>query len=87
MSRSPRFINSLRDTLTPASKQLQEEPSKKEESRQTLLALKKSSETRADVYGSGTMTITDSKSREDLLDRPFLSAQEIVHPADKMQKS
>lgn len=73
MARSPRFINSLRDTLTPttkhanqAEKSHQEEKLKeenKQEYKPTLLALKKSAETRADIYGSGTMTITDSKSR------------------------
>ena len=41
------------------------------------LALKRSGETRADIYGSNTMTATDCKSKEDFLDsHPFLLHQE-----------
>jgi hypothetical protein len=63
MTRSPRFITFLRDTLTPTITR-QEETIK--EGKPSLLALKKSAETRADIYGSNTMTITESRSREDL---------------------
>jgi hypothetical protein len=83
MNRAPRFINHLRDTLTSKTdalqfllpkkeedifgKEVKEAVEKEEAKGPEQLALKKSAETRADIYGSNTMTLTDCRSKEDLL--------------------